>query len=255
MQVILTATDLAAMPTALRQDLLAYLATRRKSAAPSGARRRRADGESAKFDDLAVLDRGQVVTLVRKVSFGRELKGLHDLLEALAYDTDREAPGPERLARLLKLDDRGHLRRYFEAIKRLLKPVIHDAVPLARYSRRTGTYLVHPITRASLREHAGEPARGVCAAGALGRRRRAAMGVIPQPGAGMTIASVAMRLDPGQAPPRRWSGRNAERSRSCPRPWCRSGYPEQRWPLDQAATVGRVTMGASLKGAMVSSVM
>jgi hypothetical protein len=35
--------------------------------------------------------------------------------------------------------------------------------------------------------------------------------------------------------------------RSCPRPWCRSGYPEQRWPLDQAATVGRVTMGASLR--------
>jgi hypothetical protein len=42
MQVILTATDLAAMPTALRQDLLAYLATRRKAAAPSGGRRRRA---------------------------------------------------------------------------------------------------------------------------------------------------------------------------------------------------------------------
>jgi hypothetical protein len=41
MQVILTATDLTAMPTALRQDL-------------------------------------------------------HDLLEALAYETDGEAPGPER---------------------------------------------------------------------------------------------------------------------------------------------------------------
>jgi hypothetical protein len=44
-------------------------------------------------------------------------------------------------------------------------------------------------------------------------------------------------------------------SRLCPRPWCRSGYPEQRWPLDQAATVGRVTMGASLRGAMVSRLM
>src|SRR3981081_4437774 len=38
---------------------------------------------------------------------------------------------------------------------------------------------------------------------------------------------------------------------SCPRPWCRSGYPEQRWLLDQAATVGRVTRGASLRGVMV----
>jgi integrase len=42
---------------------------------------------------------------------------------------------------------------------------------------------------------------------------------------------------------------------SCPRPWCRSGYPEQRWLLDQAATVGRLTMGASLSGVMVSRLM
>jgi hypothetical protein len=152
MQVILTATDLAAMPTALRQDLLAYLATRRKGAAPSSARRQRGDSESATFDGLAVLDRGQAVALVRNVSFGRELRGLHQLLEALAYQADGEAPGPERLARLLKLDDRRHLRRYFDAIKRLLKQVTDDTVPLARYSRRTGGYLVHPTTRASLRE-------------------------------------------------------------------------------------------------------
>lgn len=152
MQVILTATDLAAMPTALRQDLLAYLARRRKPAAPSGARRRRGEGESAKFDGLAVLDPGQAVALVRNVSFGRDLKGLHDMLEALGYDTDGKAPGPERLERLLKLDDRRHLRRYFDAIKRPLKQVTQDAAPLARYERRTGTYLVHPITRASLRE-------------------------------------------------------------------------------------------------------
>jgi hypothetical protein len=158
MQVILTATDLAAMPTALRQDLLAYLATRRKRAAPSGARRR-GDVESAKFDDLAVLDRGQAVALVRNVSFGRELKGLHDLLEALAYQTDGEAPGPERIARLLKLDARRHLRRYFDATKRLLKQVTSETVPLARYSRRSGTYLVHPTTRASLREVFAQLAR------------------------------------------------------------------------------------------------
>jgi hypothetical protein len=44
-------------------------------------------------------------------------------------------------------------------------------------------------------------------------------------------------------------------SRSCPRPWCRSGYPERSWLLGQAATVGRVTMGASLSGAMVSRLM
>lgn len=159
MQLILTESDLAAMPSALRQDLLAYLTTRRKVLPPGAARRRRADAESARFDGLAVLDRGQAIALVRSVSFGRPLKGLHDLLEAFAYEKDGEAPGLERLARLLKVDDPRHLRRYFAAIKRLLKQVTRDAAPLARYSRRTGTYLVHPASRASLREVFAQLAR------------------------------------------------------------------------------------------------
>ncbi len=152
MQVILTAADLAAMPTALRQDLLDYLATRRKPGAPRSAGRRLGEAQSAGYEGLAVLDRSQATALVRAMSFGHELKGLHDLLEALAYQAEAEAPGPERLAHVLKLDDRRHLRRYFVAIKRLLCREAHDALPLARYSRRTGAYLVHPITRASLRE-------------------------------------------------------------------------------------------------------
>jgi hypothetical protein len=152
MQLILTESDLAAMPSSLRQDLLEYLTTRRKVSPSGAARRRRADAESASFEGLAVLDRGQAIALVRSVSFGRPLKGLHDLLEAFSYEKDGEAPGPERLARLLKVDDPGHLRRYFDAIKRLLKQVTHDTMPLARYSRRTGTYSVHPVSRASLRE-------------------------------------------------------------------------------------------------------
>jgi len=158
MQLTLTESDLAAMPSALRQDLLAYMATRRK-VHPGGATRRRADAQSARFEGLAVLDRSQAIVLARGVSFGRQLKGLHDLLEAFSYERDGEAPGPERLARLLKVDDPRHLRRYFEAIKRLLKPVRHDTVPLVRYSRRCRTYMVHPTTRASLREVFAQLAR------------------------------------------------------------------------------------------------
>jgi len=152
MQLILTASDLAAMPTALRQDLLAYLATRRKRPAPSAIKPRHAAAESAEFDGLAVLDRDQAIALVRSVSFGRDVKGLHDLLEAMAYEKDSDAPNPDQLARLLKIDDRRHLRRPFTAVRRMLKQVTGDIAPLLRYSRRTGTYLVHPITRASLRE-------------------------------------------------------------------------------------------------------
>jgi hypothetical protein len=149
MQLTLTASDLAAMPAALRQDLLAYLATRRR-ASPGGRRHRAAEG--AAYEGLAVLDHNQAIALVRDVSFGRELQGLHDLLEALSYERDGDAPDPERLTRLLKVDEARHLRRYFDAVSRLMKRVVHDAAPLMRYSRRTGTYLVHPITRASLRE-------------------------------------------------------------------------------------------------------
>jgi hypothetical protein len=60
---------------------------------------------------------------------------------------------------MLNVDDSRHLRPYFDAIKRLLKRVAHDAAPLARYSRQTGTYLVHPITRANLREVFAQLAR------------------------------------------------------------------------------------------------
>ena len=43
--------------------------------------------------------------------------------------------------------------------------------------------------------------------------------------------------------------------RSCPEAWCRNGFSEQGWLLCQAAIVGRLTVGVSPKGAMVSSVM
>jgi hypothetical protein len=159
MQVILTASDLTAMPAALREELLAYLATRRKTAALSGARRRHATADNGMFDGLAVLDRDQATALIRNVSFGRKLRGLHDLLEALSYEKDGDAPGREQLARLLTLDDARHLRRYFNAIERCVKPFTHDTAPILRYSRRTGSYLVHPTTRASLREVFAQLAR------------------------------------------------------------------------------------------------
>ena len=45
-----------------------------------------------------------------------------------------------------------------------------------------------------------------------------------------------------------WSG-------SCPTAWCRSGVSGQRWLCGQAASGGRLTVGSSLSGAMVSRVM
>lgn len=148
MQVTVTAADLAAMPAGLRQELLDYLATRRK--APF--KRPRPSAGAPRFEGLAVLDRGQAIALLRSVSFGRELKGLHDLLEALAYDKDADAPKLLGLMRMLQLDHRRGLQRYFAAIRRRLKSVTRGGAPLLRYWRRGDAYLVHPATRASLRE-------------------------------------------------------------------------------------------------------
>jgi hypothetical protein len=148
MQVTLTASDLAAMPNALRQDLFTYLAMRRKG----GGKRQAAVAEGTTFQGLAVLDGATALALVRNVSFGHKLKGLHDLLETFSYDAEADAPGPERLVHLLKLDGARQLRRYFNAITRLLKRTTRETAPLARYSRHSRTYLVHPTSRASLRE-------------------------------------------------------------------------------------------------------
>ena len=155
MQVTLTASDLAAMPSALRQDLFAYLASRRKG----GRARPSTNGGSTAFEGLAVLDRARAIELVRNVSFGQELKGLHDVLEALAYQKDTDAPGPDRLVRLLKLKEPRQLQRYFTAIKQLLRRTTGDTAPLARYSRRDRAYLVHPATRASLAQVFAQLAR------------------------------------------------------------------------------------------------
>ncbi len=77
----------------------------------------------------------------------------------MSYEKDSDAPGHDELARLLKLDDGRHLRRYFNAVKRLVQQLTRDTAPIMRYSRRTGRYLVHPTTRASLREVFAQLAR------------------------------------------------------------------------------------------------
>lgn len=69
------------------------------------------------------------------------------------------------------------------------------------------------------------------------------LGISPTPAAARIFGALAS------------CARYAGDGRSCPWTWCRSGCPEQRWLLDQAAAAGRVTMGSSLSGAMVSRLM
>jgi putative transposase len=48
---------------------------------------------------------------------------------------------------------------------------------------------------------------------------------------------------------------HASEQGSCPNSWCRSSFPEWGWLNGQAANAGIPTKGASLKGAIVSSVI
>jgi hypothetical protein len=162
MQLTLTASDLAAMPTALRQELIDYLATRRKGVAKAPARaqgRGSRETSAGPYEGLAVLDRSQAIALLRAVSFGAEERGVHDLIEALAYGEEAQAPGSAHLAQTLELEDSRHLQRLLAAIRRRLRSVTRDVLPLVRYSRPSRTYIVHPRTRASLREVFAEMVR------------------------------------------------------------------------------------------------
>lgn len=152
MQLTLTASDLAAMPAALRQALLDYVAARREGRPATQPRRLRPRSAGVSTKDLVTLNPREAGVLVRSVSFGRKARALHELLEALAYDKDADAPAPDALLARLNLDDRGELQRLFTAIKRLMGRASAQRAPLARYSRARRAYIVHPSTRANLRE-------------------------------------------------------------------------------------------------------
>jgi len=152
MQLVLTASDLAAMPPMLRHELIDFMATRREARSRPSARQRRSGYAARAVESLAALDLGQATTLVRSVSFGRGAQTLHDLLRALAYANDADAPRLEELLRLLSLDDRRELGRRLAAISRRATAATHRSAPIARYLPSRAAYVVHPTTRASLRD-------------------------------------------------------------------------------------------------------
>lgn len=147
MRFLLTSADLDAMPPTLKRDLLAYFASG-SSGTSAGA-----SVEEPSADGLAVLSRQQVVALVRDLSFGRRLRRSRDLLEALAYDDPGSAPTPERLLVAAGAKDTRQLHRELDRLQRLIQLVTHDpAAELTRPSKEDGTFVVHPLTRAVLRD-------------------------------------------------------------------------------------------------------
>ena len=150
MRLTLTNADLLRMPSALRRDLLLFLASRQPGRVEAVARE--AVGAEA-LSGLVVLDRQQALALVRNVSFGRRAKVLRRLLEALAYDKESDAPTSEQLEAMLGVKDMRTLHRHLAAVARLVELVTHDpAARLVQYSQAERRYVAHPTTRDVLRE-------------------------------------------------------------------------------------------------------
>ena len=144
MRFVLTSADFEMMPTGLRRDLLQYLLSPKPGAA----------------EGITILKREQLLALIRNVSFGRRTRQLHDLVAALAYEKDSEAPTKEQLIAALGLANARQLQRNLAELSRLVKRVTGDrTAELARYSKATGSYVVLPVAREILRNLLNQLAR------------------------------------------------------------------------------------------------
>lgn len=143
MQITLTDGDLKRMPAWLRRDFLLFLALADRTS-------RGVEPEPA--EQLAILDRAQALALIRNVSFGGGERVSHDLLRALAYEKDDEAPTVNQLISQLDLKNEQQLRDVLNGLTRLVRLVTHD--PAAQFARLSGPdrgFVVHPISRDILR--------------------------------------------------------------------------------------------------------
>jgi hypothetical protein len=138
MHITLSDADLAAMPAAVRQDLLERLLRGGTVGAEIVAR----DEEGR-----VVLDEAQAFALVRHVSFGRRHRPLHDLLRVLAREPAAAAPLPQ----LGSIDER-QLQRRVQILDRLVQLVTRDRKARLVAAVAGGGFAVHRQTRIVLRD-------------------------------------------------------------------------------------------------------
>jgi hypothetical protein len=139
MQIVLTDSDLAAMPAALRQELLARLLP--------GGTAEAAQVVARDEQGRAVLDEAQAFALVRHVSFGRRHRPLHDLLRVLAKEGAAAAP-----LRQLGIVEERQLQRRLQILDRLAQLLTRDRKVRLVAAVVGHGFSVHPQTRLVLRD-------------------------------------------------------------------------------------------------------
>jgi hypothetical protein len=142
MEILLTQSDLDAMPGGLRDQLFNYLG---KTWTAGGH----------PVPEAALLTRDQAIALLREVSFHRAGAHLHMLLERLAYADAARPPTRERLIELLEAAGE-HLGLYLGFLNRITAKVTgQPGASLFDHRKETDTYTVQAATRALLRDLLG----------------------------------------------------------------------------------------------------
>jgi hypothetical protein len=130
----LTRADIEAMPEALRHQLLAFVEERMGLTAAKATS----------------LERDQVATLLREISFHEWGRDLRLLLHALAYTNE---PARQKLLDLLPKRDRTQLDRYIATLNRLAAKVVNaPTAQLCCLQPAKNTYSADPRTRHHLRD-------------------------------------------------------------------------------------------------------
>jgi hypothetical protein len=139
MQLILSDEDLAHMSPELREQLFHYLGQPGLS------------GESMEHEPTP-LDLGQVMALLRDVSFHPDGNALRALVEKFAYAEDGQAPHREHLLKFIKGDEKT-LSHALSILNRLAARAAHQRhTRLWSFDRPAQQYRVHPTTRQVLKE-------------------------------------------------------------------------------------------------------
>ena len=163
MQIILSESDLDAMPAELQRSLLDFLLRAGAISKGAGPAENVISATTTVADGLAVLSRRHAIDLVREASFQPEGRIMLGVLKAFARRKGGEGPTRDELANAAGLRTVRLLERHLGALERIIhKTTGNKTLKLWRYISAGGRFRVHPATQQVLREvlqelsHAGE---------------------------------------------------------------------------------------------------